>query len=238
MGRIARVVIPDVPVHITQRGNQGQDVFLADYDRRIYLEKLKFYADRFKMDVLGYCLMTNHVHIIAVPRRDDSLAKALGRTHNDYSRWLHIRQGVVGHLWQNRFFSCALDNHHLWQALRYVERNPVRAGLVWHPEEWLWSSAQAHLQGADPSGLLNFDRWKQLYSPSQWREVLEASIADEAFSRRLREATRTGRPSGSPEFIQRLESLTGKVFTRQKTGKRPTGKEGSGGESAAESAIA
>ena len=136
MPRRARVVIPGVPHHVTQRGNNRQPVFDSPDDRRRYLELLGRHAERCGARLLAYCLMTNHVHLIAVPDRETSLAQALGRTHSEYALALNRAQGRSGHIWQNRYFSCALSASHLWSAVRYVELNPVRAGLATAAWEW------------------------------------------------------------------------------------------------------
>src|SRR4030042_765949 len=130
MPRLARMVIPGVPHHITQRGNNRQDVFFVDDDRRVYLSLLQEPSRRYGLQLLGYCLMSNHVHLIATPARDDSLAKAVGRGHWLYTQYVNRLHGRSGHLWQNRFYSCALDEEHLVAARAYAERNPVRAKLV------------------------------------------------------------------------------------------------------------
>src|SRR4051812_25751941 len=143
MATRARVVLPGCAHHVTQRGNHQEKVFFCDADHTIYLALLRDYAQRTGMQILGYCLMPNHVHLVLIPGRADSLAKGLGRVHNEYSRWLHIRQRLTGHLWQNRFFSCPLSENHLSAVLRYVERNPIRANLVDDAFAWRWSSARA-----------------------------------------------------------------------------------------------
>ncbi len=131
---------------MTQRGNNRQDVFFVDDDRRAYLDVLGEQAERFGLRVLGYCLMTNHVHLIVAPEREESLAKAVGRTHWLYTQAVNRLHGRSGHLWQNRFHSCPLDAAHTWAALRYVDRNPVRARLVRRAWRYEWSSAAAHVQ--------------------------------------------------------------------------------------------
>jgi REP element-mobilizing transposase RayT len=145
------VVLPGRAYHITQRGKRRQQVFFCDTDRQMYLNLLRDHASRAGMQILAYCLMPNHVHVVAVPERVDSLAKGFGRTHNEYARWVHIRERQTRHLWQNRFFSCPLDKRRFAEALRYVELNPVRAGLVEDPCEWAWSSAPARINGTDRS---------------------------------------------------------------------------------------
>jgi putative transposase len=153
MSRMARVVLPGCWHHVTQRGNLRQAVFFEASDRQFYLELLRQNCLRFRVAIAGYCLMGNHVHLLAIPSRENGLAHALGRTHNDYARWLNLRRFHSGHLWQNRYYSCPLDEAHGWEALRYVELNPVRAGLVTCAADWPWSSARAHVSGTDTGGV-------------------------------------------------------------------------------------
>ena len=202
MARMARVVIPGLAHHVTQRGNRRQDVFLSDIHRKVYLKTLRKYCIQYELQVLGYCLMTNHVHLIVVPEREDSLARALGRAHNDYARWFNVIQLQSGHLWQNRFFSCPLERRHEWEALRYVELNPVRARMVERAEQWPWSSAPAHLGGPDRAELLSLARWRERYDAKQWAEALALGLRAADIERRIREATRTGRPFGSEAFVE------------------------------------
>ncbi|HSW45266.1 MAG TPA: transposase [Phycisphaerae bacterium] len=165
MPRVARIVVPGMPHHITQRGNNRQDVFFVDDDRRMYLQLLKAQAEIHGLAVLGYCLMTNHVHLIGVPRYEQSLAKAVGRTHFLYSQYINRFHKRSGHLWQNRFFSCALDEVHLLRGLAYVERNPVRAKRVRVAWQYEWSSASAHAGGMDVSGFLDLGEWRRMWVP-------------------------------------------------------------------------
>jgi putative transposase len=136
MPRRPRVILPGVAHHVTQRGNNREPVFRSSDDRRFYLELLGRHAAHYGARILGYCLMTNHVHLIAVPEREDSLARSMGSTHSEYALALNYAQGRSGHVWQNRFFSCPLEESHLLRALRYVELNPVRAELASAPDGW------------------------------------------------------------------------------------------------------
>ena len=145
MPRRPRVVIPGVPHHVTQRGNDRQQVFFSTANRSLYLSLLARHSARYGAKILGYCLMNNHVHLIAVPECEDSLAKTLARTHSEYARSVNHTQERTGHLWLNRFFSCPMGPTHLQRAMLYVDMNPVRAGLVTTPWDWLWSSARAHV---------------------------------------------------------------------------------------------
>jgi len=160
-------------------------------DRRLYLRLLSEYGDRYAVRWWGYCLMSNHVHLIAVPMKENALANALRRAHSDYARYANVKLQTSGHFWQNRYYSCPLDGMYQWTALAYVERNPVRARIVSRAEEYVWSSAPTRLAGKDASGFLDLTPWQQYYSPERWRNLLATSIADEAELERIREATRT-----------------------------------------------
>lgn len=203
MPRLARVVVPGVPHHITQRGNNRQDVFFGDDDRRAYLALLRAHAEKYGLGILGYSLMTNHVHLVVVPAAPESLAKGVGRTHFRYTQRMQHLHDWTGHLWTNRFFSCPTDEAYCWAALRYVELNPVRAGLVASPWEYPWSSAAAHCAKAtDP--LLDLTLWQGSWTPARWQAWL-ARGTDEAELAALRASTHTGRPLGESSFIARLE---------------------------------
>jgi putative transposase len=144
MPRLARTVCAGIPHHITQRGNRREDVFYTDDDRAAYLDWLREYAGKHEVDILAYCLMTNHIHLVAVPKTEAGLQWVLKPLHMRYAQRINRRRGWKGHLWQGRFFSSALDETYLWAAIRYVERNPVRAKLVRKAENYPWSSAAAH----------------------------------------------------------------------------------------------
>ena len=149
MPRIARVVVPGYPHHVTQRGNRRQQTFFCDEDYGAYLELMAEWCQRYGVEIWAYCLMPNHAHLIAVPDSQDGLRRAIGEAHRRYTRRVNFREKWRGHLWQGRFASFVLDDYHLFAATRYVERNPVRAGLVDRPEDYHWSSAAAHLAGQD-----------------------------------------------------------------------------------------
>lgn len=209
MPRTARIAIVDVPHHITQRGNNRQDVFFVDDDRRVYLSILKEQSEKYDLEILGWCLMTNHIHFVARPARPESLAKSLGRTHLRYAQYINRLHGRSGHLWQNRFFSCPLGREHFWQALRYTEQNPVRAGVVRLAWKYAWSSAAAHISGEDTTGLLNLSYWRQISAQVDWRQALEKVQAKEMVER-IRLSTHTGRPLAGDSFISKLEKVLNK----------------------------
>ncbi len=224
-----RVVAVGVPHHVTQRGNDRRDIFLANCDREAYLDALFEYAERYGLSVWEYCLMTKHVHFVAVPRRPASLARAFGRTHADYARYANVRRRGCGHLWQARFYSCPMDEQAAFRALAYVERNPVRARLAERAEEYRWSSAAAHCGG--PAGrLLDDSAWRRVYTAERWRDVLRTSIGEEAFRERIREATGVGLPLGDEAFVESLGRAIGRDLRRRPAGrpKRRTAAAGGG----------
>lgn len=204
MARLARVVAVGEPHHITQRGNNRQNVFRCDADRVRYLELLKLHTERWDIELLGYCLMDNHVHLVAIPQHAQSFARGIGRAHYHYTREFNQRNQRSGHLWQNRFYSCPLAGQHLLSALRYVDLNPVRARLVNKAGEYRWSSAAAHL-GLLKSELLGSDTGDRIGLGSYWDEYLGKGATDEE-SNRLREATLTGRPWGDLGHVGELEA--------------------------------
>lgn len=208
MGRFARVVAVDIPHHITQRGNARRQVFESGGDRLTYLGLLREHCQLHDLSLLGYCLMSNHLHLVAIPRKLDSMALALRHTHGRYAAYLNARQQATGHVWQGRYYSCPLDTSHLWAALRYTECNPVRAGLVTTSETYAWSSAAAHCQGEDNRDLLELDPWKAYWTPLAWLEFISAAhTADrqQEDAEALRRNTHTGRPLGTSDFVRDLE---------------------------------
>src|SRR5882724_12163169 len=158
MPRNARCVLPGLPYHVTQRGTDQQAVFFTAADRNTYLSLIARPQKDAGIQVLAYCLMTNHVHFVVVAERADSLAVFFRRVHGTYSQWINTRRNRSGHFWQNRFYSCPMSERHLWIGLRYVEANPVRAHMVAAPADYRWSSAAVHLEGvADRSGVVDLD---------------------------------------------------------------------------------
>ena len=147
MARIARVVAPGFPHHITQRGNRRQETFFSDEDYQAYINLMSEWCSLCNVEVWAYCLMPNHIHLIVVPESADGLRLAIGEAHRRYTRRINFREGWRGHLWQGRFTSYVMDEKYLLACVRYIEMNPVRAGLVAKPEEWPWSSVLAHISG-------------------------------------------------------------------------------------------
>jgi len=222
MARIARVVAPGYPHHITQRGNRHQQTFFTDDDYLAYIELMAAWCRKCKVDIWAWCLMPNHVHLIAVPKNETGLARAIGEAHRRYTRLINIRKGWRGHLWQERFASFPMDESHLIAAARYVEMNPVAAGLARRPDEYRWSSARAHLTGED-DGLVKAAPLLKLVD--NWRGLLSMSSLEEID--RLHRHERTGRPMGADGFVKRLERKLGRLLRPQKPGPRTKRKPGS-----------
>jgi len=221
MARLARIAVVNIPHHVTQRGNARQFILASDAERLVYLDLLRKYIQLHKLALLGYCLMSNHVHLVIVPREPDALARALKHTHGRYASYWNATHASSGHVWQGRFYSCPLDSHHLWSALRYAELNPVRAGLVYQADLWPWSSAAAHLGSAEQDSCLQLETWSKRWSCESWRRYLETPQT-EAELAAIRRATHTGRPLGSSEFVQALEGMTLRRLGPQKGGRPST----------------
>jgi putative transposase len=222
MARLARIVVPEVAHHVTQRGNRRQEVFFGDDDYAAYRDLVADACAANNVRCLAWCLMPNHVHLILVPGSADGLRAALAEAHRRYSRRINLAQGWTGYLWQGRFASYPMDDAHLMTAIRYVELNPVAAHMVKEAGDWPWSSARAHLSGKG-DGLTDlaaldglFRNWRAML-----REGLEAGDLDDAAQAAIESSTRTGRPLGNEHFIASLENRTGRALRRQKPGPKP-----------------
>lgn len=219
MPRLARSVFPNIPHHITQRGNRRDDVFFTHEDHQIYLELLQFYCEKYDVAILAYCLMTNHVHLVLTPSSKDGLQRVLKPLHMRYSQHINKIHGWKGHLWQGRFFSSPLDDAYTWSTIRYVERNPVEAGMVLKPEDYRWSSAASHcglkedsLLAALPASMngVSQDEW------SDWLTLRENTGVTNIIQRNIEK----GLPCGDDAFIDSLET-SAKRSLRYKPQGRP-----------------
>ena len=216
---MARIVAPGVPHHVTQRGNRRQPTFFVENDYRQYLALMREWCDRQgSVEIWGYCLMPNHVHLIAIPEKEDSLAKAIGEAHRRYTRYVNFREGWRGYLWQGRFASYPMDESYLLAAARYIELNPVRAGLVKRPVDYAWSSARAHLEGRDD---LLLKKRPLLALVDDWERFLSLDLGEEEVHA-LRRNFKTGRPLGSVSFCIKLETVLNRILRRQKPGPKKT----------------
>ena len=225
MARLARIVVPGMPHHVTQRGNRRQETFFRDDDYRAYLSLLVEWCRRYDTRVWAYCLMPNHVHLIVVPDRPDGLARSIGEAHRRYTRRINFREDWRGYLWQGRFASFVMDDAHLLAAARYVERNPVKAKLVARAEQWPWSSAAAHVAGrADDVAEVGWLKEQIAGWVCTWGQYL--SLDDEpALASGIRHGERTGRPLGDEGFLQSVGKLLGRDVVPKKPGRKPKVKE-------------
>jgi putative transposase len=214
MARLARVVAPGLAHYITQRGNRGQPTFFCDEDYQHYLATMGQWCDAHQVEIWAYCLMPDHVHLIAVPQSADGLGRAIGEAHRRYTRMVNGREEWRGHLWQGRFASFVLDEPYVLTAARYVELNPVRAGMVKTASRYRWSSAAAHVRGRDDM-LVRVAPLLEM-NPN-WRTSLARVIRKEDVAL-LRAHERTGRPLGEEAFLETLEQDLGRTLRRQKPG--------------------
>jgi putative transposase len=217
MARLARIVVPGCPHHVTARGNRREPIFFEDGDQEIYRDILAEHARLAGVEVWAYCLMPNHVHLILTPRTEDGLARALGGAHRRWANFINSRGRWRGHLFDGRFASVAMDEGHLLAAVRYVSLNPVRAALAARAEAWPWSSLRAHLRGEDDELVTVrpvLDRVERFAD-------LIADEAEEPAFRLLRAAEATGRPLGAADFVSDLERRLGRPIARRAPGRKP-----------------
>ena len=221
MARLARVVVPGHPHHVTQRGNGRARTFFDDHDYMLYRDLLAANCRAAGVEVWAWCLMPNHVHLILVPSDPDGLRRALARVHRHYAGVIQARRKRSGHFWQGRFGAVAMDEEHLAAALRYVSLNPVRARLVARAEDWRWSSTRAHLRGKD-DGLTTLAPIKDRVP--RFADLLAGAPDTELF-KRLRAAESIGRPLGDNDFLARIERRIGRVLKPGKRGPKPLGQQ-------------
>jgi len=217
MARLARIVAPGCPHHVTQRGNRREAIFFEPGDQEIYRDLLAEHCIKSSVEVWAYCLMPNHVHLILTPNDAAGLARALGDTHRRYTTFINARARWSGHLFQSRYGSVAMDDAHLVAAVRYVSLNPVRARLVARAEEWPWSSVRAHLARADDE-LVSVA--PVLSRVSDFAALIAPGAADAQLFSGIRSSERTGRPLGNSEFIAGLEKILGRRIARRAPGRK------------------
>ena len=221
MARMARAVVPGIPHHVTQRGNRRQQTFFNNEDYQSYLELMSEWCMKFRVETWAYCLMPNHIHLIVVPETKDGLNQVIGEAHGRYTRRINFREGWRGHLWQGRFSSFIMDEMYLLACTRYVELNPVRAGLVKNPEEWHWSSAGPHMKVQDDILVRTKLLLEMVNKP--WDDFLDID-AQEPEIELFRKHERTGRPLAIDSFIGTMELLLGRKLKPQKPGPKKKNK--------------
>lgn len=217
MPRIARVCAINHPHHITQRGNNREKVFFDDEDKEFYLKTLGRYSYKWAFEIWAYCLMSNHVHILAVPQKEESLARGIGGTNLVYTQYVNRKYKRSGRLWQNRFFSTIIEQElYLWAVARYIERNPVRAKLTDKAEDYPWSSSRAHVLGARDD-ILSGKGWLGKGELNAYRKFLRDE--EKEIEASIRKATSAGRPLGSDRFIKGLEEIIKRGIFPKKAGR-------------------
>jgi putative transposase len=224
MARIARLVVPGAPHHVTQRGNRREATFFDAGDFRLYRDLLAEASSKTGTEIWAYCLMPNHVHLVLVPPDPDGLRRCLADLHRRYTARINARQRWTGHLWQGRFASVVMDEKHLVAAARYVSLNPVRARLVERPQDWPWSSVRAHLAGRDDGVVKTAPLLDRL---GDFAAFLETPFDEEAAFAPLRRAERTGRPIGDAAWIGRLEEELRRPLAPRRRGPKPRAATGS-----------
>ncbi len=217
MPRIARVVVPHCPHHVTQRGNRRQQTFFGDADYRYYLHLMAKFCAKAGTQVWAYCLMPNHVHLVMVPTKEDGLRGAIGEAHRRYTRFINARENWRGHLWQERFRSFPMHERHLYAAVRYIECNPVAAGLCEQPEQWKWSSARAHLSKCDD---ILVKTQPMLGRVENWRAYLTQNNHNHEIVT-IEKHLHTGRPLGDEQFLSAIELQLGRSIRCHKRGRKP-----------------
>jgi putative transposase len=218
MARLARLVVPGLPHHVTQRGNRREKTFVEESDYALYLDLLSESSARARTEVWAYCMMPNHVHIILVPSDEDGLRRTFADLHRRYTGFINARARTTGHLWQGRYGSVVMDETHLINAVRYVTLNPVRAGLVGRARDWRWSSARAYLAGADDHVVKVAPVLERI---GEFVDFLDEPFDEDRDYAALRRGETIGRPVGEPAWLRALEKRVGRSLApRRKTFKK------------------
>lgn len=201
MARAARKIAVGFPHHVIQRGVQRGAVFHKENDYQFYLDLMREWLPKSAVDIWAYCLMPNHVHFVAIPYSEDGLSKLFSQVHKRYAMMVNKRAGSSGHLWQGRFSSFVMDESYTLQATRYIERNPVTAGMVAKAGDYRWSSARFHLD-------LTTDSLVSISHPLRHLvQNWESYLADEtppSLVRDFEKHATSGKPLGSDAFLTRI----------------------------------
>ena len=209
MGRLPRVIDDGLVYHAFNRGNNRGDVFLDDADREAFLDALARTKAGRPFRLFGYCLMSNHFHLLLKPEAGQTISRIQQSLAVAHTWHYHKRHQSSGHVWQGRFKSPVVqDDAHLLVVLRYIEANPLRAGMVADPAEYRWSSFQHHGLGVEDPLLDPFPEWNDLGRTegerrSRWRAKVCASQSKTELST-LRDSLRRGRPFGDPQWVDAI----------------------------------
>lgn len=224
MARHPRLIVPQVALHLIQRGNNRNACFAGDTDYLTYLSQLRFLCRKYECELHAYCLMTNHVHLLLTPHESNGcsmMMRDLGRT---YVRYFNRRHGRSGTLWEGRFRACAVESaRYVLACYRYIEANPVRAGMVNAPELYPWSSHTVNTgiridPALRPHAELTALAPEAAARHAAYRALFEQSL-EEALLKSIREATHGGFPLASEAF--KTLRLPGQRTARGRPGPRP-----------------
>ncbi|UCH39249.1 MAG: transposase [Gammaproteobacteria bacterium] len=224
MPRRARLILPNVTVHVIQRGNNRQNCFYRKPDYRNYLEWLQEYAIECDCRIHAYVLMTNHVHLLATPARAESLGAMMKRLGQRYVQYVNRTYKRSGTLWEGRYKSCLVsDEAYVLGCYRYIELNPVRAGLIRHPAEYRWSSYRANSQGENNSIITPHELYLALdghpeHRIAAYRELFRQQLKPELVEE-IRQATNGNFVIGSKRFKRQIAQALGRRVTRGKPGR-------------------
>jgi putative transposase len=216
MARLARSTLVGYPHHVTQRGNYDQDVFEEAIDFQSYLMMLQDCAIRYSIDIWAFCLMRNHVHFVCVPKAEGALSHGFNTLHMKYAQYFHAKKGLTGHLWRGRFLSCILDEKSMLEEVRFIENDPVRAGLVLRAQNYAWSSARHHVYGGSSSIIT--ENCSLRSTVKDWTAYL-TEVGDKLILNRTWQSLKTGRPSGDLGFVHLLEEIIGKQLVPRPRGR-------------------
>jgi putative transposase len=220
MPRRARVIVPGIPIHAIQRGHNRSACFADDEDRAFYLHHLGRVASAEGCDVHAYCLMTNHVHLLLTPRREESCARLFRRLGLLHTQYTNRKYGRSGSLWEGRFRSCLVQSDfYLLTCYRYIELNPVRAGLVADPAAYPWSSYRVNAEG-DPSSLVSPHAEYLRLGRAQYRSLFAGQF-DQVLLREIRSTTNGGYALGAEAFKREIAGLLGRNVSKGIAGRPP-----------------
>jgi putative transposase len=214
--RSPRLLVPGYPHHVTERGVRKEPTFYDDSDRLVYIRVLRDACHDKNVQIWAYALMTNHIHLVAVPTTATGLSEALRDAHTSYTMYFNVKYGFKGHAWEARPSIFLMETNHLWNAVRYVELNPVRARMVVRAEHYAWSSAAAHC-GLREDPLLSADCPLQGVIDN-WSEWLGAGQSEHEL-KQFREHAAKEKALGSVEFVRKLEAETGRKLLPRKVGR-------------------
>lgn len=224
MARLPRYFVEGQPQHLIQRGNNREPIFAGDDDYPFYLECLQEAAERHGCAIHAYVLMTNHVHLLVTPETEQSLPKTMQSVGRRYVQYFNYTYDRTGTLWEGRYKATLIDSErYLLTCMRYIELNPVRAGMVNHPADYPWSSYQCNAQGGENLVVTPHLLYRRLdrdtkTRQSAYRQLFRAQIA-KAEVDVIREATNKAWVLGNERFREKIEALSGRRASQQVRGR-------------------